>query len=376
MDGKPLSYVVVGSGWRSLFYWRVAQAYPMLFEMKAMLCRSQEKAGRMQREYGVGTVTTMEACERLSPDFIVVAVNKDAVASVAGEWVRRGYPVLLETPAAMDVGALKELWRLRIEAGARIQVAEQYFLYPSHAAAIAAVRQGWLGDPYTVEISTVHDYHAASLVRRYLNLGLEPMTVWGEEYFFPVEETGSRYGPVMDGHIKEQRRVRVNFAFDCGGGKRKYAFYDFDGIQYHSFIRGRHLSVKGQAGELDDRILRYVDSSHVPHAMELVPEYAKPGGGIRRVSMCGRGGMGRRTAADGELLYENPFVQQRQGVVLGEDETAVGSVLLGMGRFLADGLEVYPLAEALQDAYTRILMEEAVARGAHVRSGVMPWMDK
>ena len=48
-----LRFIVVGSGWRSLFYWRIAQALPERFELCAMLCRTEEKAEKMHREYGV-----------------------------------------------------------------------------------------------------------------------------------------------------------------------------------------------------------------------------------------------------------------------------------------------------------------------------------
>ena len=42
-----LRFIVVGSGWRSLFYWRIAQALPERFELCAMLCRTEEKAEKM-----------------------------------------------------------------------------------------------------------------------------------------------------------------------------------------------------------------------------------------------------------------------------------------------------------------------------------------
>lgn len=48
-----LRFIVVGSGWRSLFYWRIAQALPERFELCAMLCRTEEKAEKMHQEYGV-----------------------------------------------------------------------------------------------------------------------------------------------------------------------------------------------------------------------------------------------------------------------------------------------------------------------------------
>ena len=58
LEKKPLRFVVIGSGWRSLFYWRIACAYPELFTMEAMLCRTEEKAGHMRKQYGIPAVTS------------------------------------------------------------------------------------------------------------------------------------------------------------------------------------------------------------------------------------------------------------------------------------------------------------------------------
>ncbi|MCD8221997.1 MAG: Gfo/Idh/MocA family oxidoreductase [Clostridiales bacterium] len=370
MKDTPITFVTVGSGWRSLFYWRVAQAYPSLFRMEAMLCRTEEKAERMRSLYGIPAVISAAECEEKKPDFIVVAVSKDAIVQTGEEWLERGFPVLLETPAAMEEKDCKRLWQWRKKYGARIQVAEQYFAHPTHAAAIAAVRHGYLGEPYAIDISTVHDYHAASLIRRYLKLGLESVRITAKEYHFPVEETGSRDGAVTDGTVKMRRRVRADFTFTCKDGTGKYAFYDFDGVQYHSRIRGRHVCVRGQRGELFDNVLSYVDENHVPHQLELKTERDPYSGGIRRVRFCENG----EKAVSGGIFYENPFVRLGQAVVLPEDETAVGTILLGMSRYLEDGTEVYPLAEALQDAYLWVLMERAIEDGAEVHSEVMPWV--
>lgn len=68
-----LRFVVVGSGWRSLFYWRIAQALPERFELCAMLCRTEEKAEKMHREYGVPVSTSAEQCIALHPDFVAAA---------------------------------------------------------------------------------------------------------------------------------------------------------------------------------------------------------------------------------------------------------------------------------------------------------------
>ena len=136
-----LRFIVVGSGWRSLFYWRIAQALPERFELCAMLCRTEEKAEKMHREYGVPVSTSAEQCAALHPDLVVVAVNKASIAAVSTEWLARGFAVLCETPAALEEDALRALWQLH-QQGAKLQVAEQYWLYP-HAGKTAGGGAQW-----------------------------------------------------------------------------------------------------------------------------------------------------------------------------------------------------------------------------------------
>ena len=83
---KPLNFIVVGSGWRSLFYARIAKAYPDCFNLSAFLCRTKEKAERMQEETGIKAVTSPEECRLENPDFVVVAVNKAFIFQVTREW--------------------------------------------------------------------------------------------------------------------------------------------------------------------------------------------------------------------------------------------------------------------------------------------------
>ena len=58
---------------------------------------------------------------------------------------------------------------------------------------------------------------------------------------------------------------------------------------------------------------------------------------------------------------------------LNEDETAIACFLDRMQGYLAGGAEVYPLADALQDAYLALLMERALAAGQPVESTPQPW---
>lgn len=354
---KPLNFVVVGSGWRSLFYVRIAKAYPKYFHLSALLCRTIEKAEYMQKEYGIHAVTDEEECRLVNPDFVVVAVNKDSIFPVTREWVLKGYPVLCETPAAMGLEDLKELWRLRSEVGGKIQVAEQYFMYPVYRAALRVIEEGYLGDPYMVNLSAVHDYHGASLIRRLLGVGFQNMKIYGKEYKYPVVETDSRYGLIEDGRVRESGRVRLTFEFEGG----KTAFYDFNGTQYHSRIRSRHLNVQGLKGELDDWTLRWVDEDNRSREQVILEDPFGAGTEIREIFL------------DGKELYRNPFYAMGEEEMLPQDETAIGTLMLGMKGFIEDGTEAYPLSEGLQDAYVRILMEEALKGGKEVESETQIW---
>ena len=298
-----LRFVVVGSGWRSLFYWRIAQALPERFELCAMLCRTEEKAEKMHREYGVPVSTSAEQCMALHPDFVVVAVNKASIAAVSTEWLARGFAVLCETPAALEEDALRALWQLHRQ-GAKLQVAEQYWLYPTLAKRLAAVRSGALGTPQFARLSVAHGYHAVSLARQFLNAGQQPVRVTGRSWTERIIETDSRWGAVHNGALVEKTLQQHTLEF-AGGGT---AFLDFNGVQY--------------------RLL-------TPLPDPLAAAAAQAG--------------------------------------LNEDETAIACFLDRMQGYLAGGAEVYPLADALQDAYLALLMERALAAGQPLESTPQPW---
>lgn len=95
-------FIIIGSGWRALYYVRVAKALPEIFCIDAMYCRTQEKADLIAGQYQIHTTTSIEECAAYKPDFAVVAVKKDAICDVSMEWLDRGITVLSETPAALD----------------------------------------------------------------------------------------------------------------------------------------------------------------------------------------------------------------------------------------------------------------------------------
>lgn len=350
---RPLTFIIVGSGWRAMFYVRIARRNPEIFRLRYVLCRSGEKAERIKVEMGVPATADVRECEEARPDFVVVAVSKASMFQVTREWALKGFPVLCETPAGMNEGELKELWELK-NGGAKIQVAEQYHRYPLLMAGLEAVRGGRLGEPYAVVLSAAHDYHGASLIRQMLMVNPGPVKVWGKRYGFPVRETDSRYGAVRDGSVKDRERTCVTLEFSSG----KVGYYDFSGVQYHSYIRSRHVNVQGRDGEWNDTLLRYVGEDFVPVEERLTYSLPRRYRQLETEELRGRG------------ETWNP-VLELDGA---QDEYAIATMMFDMGEYLETGREVYPLAEALEDAYMWLLMEQAVKTpGTVVGSEQMPW---
>ena len=313
-----IRFAVIGSGWRSLFYVRIARALPDMFELTALLCRGQEKADRIQKEYGIHTTTSEDEIIASKPDFVVSAVNKSSMSDVVRYWAAKGIPVLSETPAGLDIDILKAI-RQDVENGARIQVAEQYFLYPSIKAVIDECKSGTIGEPVSLTISAMHDYHAASVIRRMLDTGLEDVAITGKTFFMKVTDTRTRYEVLTEGRVVEKEEKHLIMEYADG----KTAFYDFMSDQYRSPIRNRYINLRGTRGEIINDTVYYLDKDNL--------------------------------AACKKLDITNPYGYAG----LSEDEAAITGILLGMKEYVDTGKEVYPMDEALYDAYIGILMCEA-----------------
>ena len=313
-----IRFAVIGSGWRSLFYVRIAKALPDIFELTALLCRGQEKADRIHKEYGIHTTTSEDEIIASKPDFVVSAVNKSSMSDVVRYWAAKGIPVLSETPAGLDIDTLKAI-RQDVENGARIQVAEQYFLYPSIKAVIDECKSGTIGEPVSLTISAMHDYHAASVIRRMLDTGLEDVTVTGKTFSMKVTDTRTRYEVLTEGRVVEKEEKHLIMEYADG----KTAFYDFMSDQYRSPIRNRYINLRGTRGEIINDTVYYLDKDNL--------------------------------AACKKLDITNPYGYAG----LSEDEAAITEILLGMKEYVDKGKEVYPMDEALYDAYMGILMCEA-----------------
>lgn len=351
---NKLRFSVVGSGWRSEFFARVAAAHPERFELQNILCRTEEKAALLRRK---GRPATADEGDIINgkPNFIVVAVSRGDNVQVVRHWLELGFPVMAETPAGCGFEELCQLWELH-QMGARLTVAEQYVRYPLIAAGLRAIEAGKIGEPHAVSLSLCHDYHAASVIRRMLRMETGPLadfTVTAGCRDYPVERTDSRYGPLTGGEVTTSGRVTAELAFSNG----KWACYDFDGVQYHTFIRARHIDVRGQRGQWNDTTLLYSDATHTPHRENLL---AVPIPGYEHL-------MTPELARIGSEWH--PYVHMENP----QDEYAIATLMDDMDAYLHGGPEPYPLRESLEDAYTWLLLGKSIDTNAPVQSQPRPW---
>ncbi len=336
-----IRYAVAGSGWRALFYGRVAAALPDWFELAAVYCRTEEKAARLRQEYGLPAVVSEAEMEAVRPDFIVSAVSKVNMCQAVQHWLAKGYPVLSETPAGLSMEDLTVLWGLH-QAGAKLQVAEQYRFYPYYAAVLRLMGSGLLGAPVSAYLSAMHDYHAAGMLRGLLGIGREEVRLTGCTFAVPVTVTRTRTEVLTGGEVVQAEQRQVLFEYESG----RTAAYDFMSDQYRSPIRPRTLRLRGTRGELDGREVCWLNDANLPEWASLAVDTDPATGEVLRIALREK------------ELYVPPF--GRCG--LPEDETAIAQVLLGMARYLETGREVYPLADALEDAYTAFLMAGPAVR--------------
>lgn len=356
---EKIRFGLIGSGWRAEFYIRIAKALPERFELTKVLIRNKEKGERFSRLHDVEVVQTVEELEADRPDYVVLAIKRGIISGYLPKLFEKGIPVLCETPPGEDLKALRDVWEAYRKYDAKIQVAEQYFAQPLYAAWEKVIRDGRIGRVENINISSLHGYHGASIIRRFLRAGFENAVIYGKRFWFDVTETYGREGMAFDGEVFSCSRDRLTMEFDNG----TVAYFDFsDPAQYHSFIRTRQLTVQGVRGEIDDMTIRYLTEENIPVTQQL-----------NRIDL---GIYGNQEWSHygimlgEEFLYKNPFANAR----FNDDEIAVASCMAKMGEYLRTGEEFYSLKEALQDMYICLKMDEALAEpNREIRTQTQVW---
>jgi predicted dehydrogenase len=354
----PLSFGLIGSGWRAEFFLLIARDLPEQFPLAGVVARNPDKRWELARRWSAPTFSTLDGllAER-RPDFVVTSVS----ASANLEWMellsKRGVPVLSETPIGRN---LKELHRVvdLERAGARIQVAEQYIFQPLHAARLALIETGQLGTIHEADVSIAHGYHGVSLLRHFLQTGLRLPKITARRFTSRIVAGPHRNRLPTERKVVES--VRTIAQLDYGD---RFGVFDFTGDQYHSWIRSPRLLVRGEEGEINQTTVRLLKRFDTPFQFDLVRRDTGHAGNLEGYSH-------RSITGGGEALYQNLFPTMRWN----DDEIAVATSLSRMSTYLTTGEPVYSVAEACHDCYLDQLIAESAASVDAVVGVAQPWI--
>jgi predicted dehydrogenase len=351
-------FAIVGSGWRSEFFFRIAQELPGLFEITGVLARTSERAQSIEGRWSIPAVSQLDSLLAEKPAFVVTSVPSTANPSLLMELSQRRVPVLSETPPAADLTALVAL-NQQLGAEARVQVAEQYQYQPLNAAIVALVQSGRLGSVTQVQVSVAHGYHGISLLRKLLGVQFENAEIRTLRFSSPIIAGPGRDGPPASQVLTESSQLVATLRFP-----ERLGVFDFTDDQYFSWIRSRRLLVRGDRGEINNERVRYLQDHRTPITEDLTRVDAGQDGNLE-------GYYHKGILSGSSWLYVNPF----SGARLSDDEIAVATCLQKMGEYVEGGPSFYSLAEASQDHYLALEMQSSHALEATVSTHSQCWAD-
>lgn len=354
-----IRFGIIGGGWRANFYLTIAMASPERFEVAGVVVRDEAKASAFAAEWHVPVYGTLdELITNGSPSFVVVSVPWAACPGILKQLAERGVPALSETPPAPDLAGLTQLHAELTQLGARVQVAEQYPLQPLHAARQACIDTGRLGRVSQVQVSVAHGYHGLALMRRWLGIGFESAEIRAFAYESPIVKGPGRAGAPEAEETAVSKQTIATLRFENG----QLGIFDFTGDQYFSWIRSNRVLIRGDRGEIVNDTMTYLQDYLTPIELPLIRKNAGENGNLEGYYLKG-------IVAGEQWVYTNPLAPAR----LTDDEIAVASCLLRMEEYLRTGQSYYSLADASQDHYLNLLIQQAVASGEPVVSVRQPW---
>jgi hypothetical protein len=353
---SAIEFGIVGAGWRTEFYLRIARALPDRFRVTGVVVRNPARRKAFGEAWGVRVCADVNELLATSPSFVVTSVSWPSNPGLLRELSERGVPVLSETPPAPDLAQLREVAALTAT-GARIQVAEQYWAQPYHQACTALIEKGLLGRPSYAQVSAAHGYHGISLIRRFLGIGFEPPKISGKRFCAPIVAGAGRHGPPEREQIRdsEQDLLFLDWGDHLG-------LFDFTGDQYFGWIRTNRLLLRGERGEIVDSMAYYLQDFRTPMAVTLRRDVTGANGNLEGFYLKG-------IQAGGEWIYRSPFAP----APLSDDEIAIATCLARMDEYVRTGREFYSLAEGCHDHYLNLLCQQAVKEGREIEAERQEW---
>ena len=350
---------IIGAGWRSEFFIRIAQLLPEKFEIVGVVARKEEVRSALAERFGVQTYSSIsQLLSKNKPDYAISSVSWDSNPSVVEELVSAGVYVLCETPPAPTLEGLQKLWAA-VGSSEMVQVAEQYLSLPGHSARLAITKSGVIGNVSSLELSSTHGYHAVSIMRGFLQSGFEPTTITTRQFEAPLVDPLSRNG--FNADLSPKNAKTTISLIDFGSGKS--GVYNFVDNQWHNQLRHRRIVVRGSRGEIvDDSVIRLIEGPAITTSRieryQLGYDLNLDGYDTEHLSF------------DGKVVFKNPFT----GLRFMDEEIAIATLMVQMADWINGNAKApYPLNEACQDHLVSLAIDESIALGKSVTTAKQDW---
>ena len=138
--------------------------------------------------------------------------------------------------------------------------------------------------------------------------------------------------------------------------------FDFTGDQYFAIIRNPRILVRGERGEISHDSAVYLKDYLTPIRISFTRHTAGEHGNLAGHHLQG-------IQAGEEWIYRNPVAPAR----LFDDEIAMADCLLRMAAYAAGGESFYSLAEACQDRYLDLAMQESLRENKPITTTTQSW---
>ena len=350
---------IIGAGWRSEFFIRIAQLLPEKFEIVGVVARKDEVRSALAERFGVQTYSSIsQLLSKNKPDYAISSVSWDSNPGVVEELVSAGVYVLCETPPAPTLEGLQKLWAA-VGSSEMVQVAEQYLSLPGHSARLAITKSGVIGDVSSLELSSTHGYHAVSIMRGFLQSGFEPTTITTRQFQAQLVDPLLRNG--FNADLSPKNAKTTISLIDFGSGKS--GVYNFVDNQWHNQLRHRRIVVRGSRGEIvDDSVIRLIEGPAITTSRieryQLGYDLNLDGYDTEHLSF------------DGKVVFKNPFT----GLRFMDEEIAIATLMVQMADWINGNAKApYPLNEACQDHLVSLAIDESIALGKSVTTAKQDW---
>ncbi|MCQ2735389.1 MAG: Gfo/Idh/MocA family oxidoreductase [Alphaproteobacteria bacterium] len=331
-----INFGIIGAGWRSEFYLRIASLVPEKFNITGIYIRNKLKKAEFKNKYNVKICNNLDELIKTKPEFVVSCVNKDGICDMICELCNKGIAVLSETPIGTTPMQIED-FKKKIKPEWTVQVAEQFHFQPRNQAIKAIIDSGNLGEINQVQLSCCHDYHAASLIRFFLDVKDEIPKITSFSFPDKLNVMGGRNGTFekAEERLSQQKIAVLEY-------KNKSAIYDFTSEQYFSDIRHSRIIIRGTNGEIINNTCTYLDGV-TPVTFDLKRNFCGKNESLDGLYLDSITG-------NGKILYKNPFYKAR----LTDEEIAIATCLLKMKDYLLTGTQFYSLYDAITDVKTSL----------------------